>query len=172
MQPELAPPIAAQATEHQYFGAKDVQDLSWKNLLDSYSCSECGRCTAACPANITGKVLSPRAIMMHTRNRLTAVGNNIDANQTFVSDGKTLLRDYISEEALRACTTCNACVAACPISISPLDIIMQLRRYLMMEESNAPQEWNSAFSNIEHNFAPWQFSPNDRANWREDLQDY
>jgi len=151
------------------FGAKDVMDLTWKNLMDSYSCTECGRCTAECPANITGKLLSPRTIVMKTRDRLEEVGKNIDVNKQFVDDGKTLLRDYISEEELRACTTCNACVEACPVSISPVDIIVELRRYLIMEESAAPQEWTGTFSNIETNFAPWKFSPDERDKWAEEM---
>lgn len=162
MQPELAPADAAPPAK---FGAKDVQDLSWRNLLDAYSCTECGRCTAACPANQTGKLLSPRKIMMDTRDRIEEVGKNIDANGEFKEDGKTLLHDYISVEELRACTTCNACVEECPVSISPLEIIMELRRSLVMEESNAPQEWNGMFSNVENNFAPWKFSPDDRDRW-------
>ena len=162
MQPELAPTGAAAPAS---FGAKDVMDLSSKNLMDAYSCTECGRCTAACPANITGKLLSPRKIMMATRDRLEEVGKNMDLNQKFVSDNKSLLHDYITLEELRACTTCNACVEECPVSISPLDIIMELRRSLVMEESNAPQEWNSMFSNIENNFAPWKFAPDDRDAW-------
>ena len=162
MQPETAP---ADAAPPAHFGAKDIFDLGWKNLLDAYSCTECGRCTAACPANITGKLLSPRKIMMATRDRIEAVGRNINQNKQFVDDGKSLLHDYISVEELRACTTCNACVEECPVSISPLDIIMELRRSLIMEESNAPQEWNSTFSNIENNFAPWKFSPDDRDKW-------
>lgn len=164
MQPELAPTdVAAPAS----FGAKDVFDLSWKNLLDAYSCTECGRCSSACPANITGKLLSPRSIMMKTRDRLEEVGKNINANKTFTTDNKTLLHDYIAVEELRACTTCNACVDACPVSISPLEIIVELRRSLVMEESNSPQEWNSMFSNIENNFAPWKFSPDERDKWVE-----
>jgi ferredoxin len=162
MQPELAPTGAAAPAS---FGAKDVMDLSSKNLMDAYSCTECGRCTAACPANITGKLLSPRKIMMATRDRLEAVGKNIDLHNSFMPDNKSLLHDYITVEELRACTTCNACVEECPISISPLDIIMELRRSLVMEESNAPQEWNSMFSNIENNFAPWKFAPDDRDAW-------
>jgi heterodisulfide reductase subunit C len=162
MQPELAPTNAAAPEK---FGARDVMDLSWKNLMDAYSCTECGRCSAACPANITGKLLSPRKIMMDTRDRLEAVGKNIDANKQFVDDGKSLLHDYISVEELRACTTCNACVEECPVSISPLDIILELRRSLVMEESNAPAEWNGMFSNIENNFAPWKFAPDDRDAW-------
>ncbi|MBS1513156.1 MAG: (Fe-S)-binding protein [Bacteroidetes bacterium] len=168
MQPELAPPADATAAPMK-FGAKDVFDLSWKNLLDAYSCTECGRCTAACPANITGKVLSPRKIMMSTRDRLEEVGKNIDANKTFVPDNKQLLNDYITVEELRACTTCNACVDQCPVSISPLDIIVELRRSLIMEDSNAPQEWNAMFSNIENNFAPWKFSPDDRDQWAQEM---
>ena len=166
MQPELAPAGDAPIIK---FGAKDVFDLSWKNLLDAYSCTECGRCTAACPANITGKLLSPRKIMMDTRDRLTEVGKNISANGEFKDDGKTLVKNYISVEELRACTTCNACVEECPVSISPLDIIIQLRRSLIMEDSNAPQEWNGMFSNIENNYAPWKFSPDDRDKWTNEL---
>lgn len=166
MQPELAP---ANAVAPDKFGAKDVMDLSWRNLMDAYSCTECGRCSAACPATQTGKVLSPRKIMMDTRDRTEEVGRNIDKNGSFVDDNKSLLHDYISVEALRACTSCNACVQECPVSISPLEIILQLRRYLIMDESNAPQEWNVMFSNIENNFAPWKFSPDDRDNWTESL---
>ena len=168
MQPDQIPADAAE--QPKKFGAKDIFDLSWKNLLDAYSCTECGRCTAACPANITGKKLSPRLIMMKTRDRAEEVGKNINANKSFVDDGKSLLHDYITPEELRACTTCNACVEACPVSINPLDIILQQRRYLVMEESNAPQEWNSMFSNTENNFAPWKFSPDDRDKWIEEMQ--
>ena len=162
MQPELAPTNAAAPEK---FGAKDVMDLSWKNLMDAYSCTECGRCSAACPANSTGKLLSPRKIMMDTRDRLEIVGKNIDANGQFVDDGKSLLNDHITIEELRACTTCNACVEECPVSISPMDIIVELRRSLIMEDSNAPSEWNGMFSNIENNFAPWKFAPDDRDAW-------
>ena len=162
MQPELAP---TNTTAPEKFGARDVMDLSWKNLMDAYSCTECGRCSAACPANSTGKLLSPRKIMMATRDRLEIVGKNIHTNKQFVDDGKSLLHDYISVEELRACTTCNACVEECPVSISPLDIIIELRRSLVMEESNAPAEWNGMFSNIENNFAPWKFAPDDRDAW-------
>lgn len=168
MQPELAPvpdPEAGEPAAPQSFGAKDVFDLSWKNLMDAYSCTECGRCSAACPANITGKALSPRLIMMKTRDRVEEVGKNIQKNKSFQTDGKTLLYDYITMEELNACTTCNACVQECPVSISPLDIITELRRFLVMEESKAPDEWNSMFSNIENNFAPWKFSPDDRDAW-------
>ena len=167
MQPDQVP--AGEAEPPKKFGAKDVNDLSWKNLLDAYSCTECGRCTAACPANITGKILSPRKIMMDTRDRMEDVRRNIKKNGTGSGDGKTLLHDYISVEELRACTTCNACVKECPVSISPLDIILQLRRYLVMEESNAPQEWNAMFSNVENNFAPWKFSPDDRDKWVSEM---
>ena len=150
------------------FGAKDIFDLSWKNLLDAYSCTECGRCSSACPATQTGKLLSPRAIMMKTRDRMEEVGRNIDANGgTFTPDNKSLLHDYISVEELRACTTCNACVEACPVSISPLDIILKQRRYLILDESNSPTEWNAMFNNIENNFAPWKFSPDEREAWIE-----
>lgn len=168
MQPEKAP-TGTDATAAHKFGAKDVMDLSWKNLMDAYSCTECGRCSAACPANITGKLLSPRKIMMDTRDRLEVVGKNINSNKTFKEDGKSLLHDYISVEELRACTTCNACVQECPVSISPLDIILQLRRYLVMEESNSPQEWTAMFSNVENNFAPWKFSPEERDKWAQEV---
>jgi len=166
MQPELAP---ANATPPDKFGAKDVPDLSWRNVLDAYSCTECGRCSAACPATITGKKLSPRKIMMATRDRAEDIGKNIDENGAFKDDGKTLLHDYISVEELRACTTCNSCVQECPVSISPLEIILELRRSLIMEESNAPQEWNAMFSNVENNFAPWKFSPDDRDKWVDEM---
>ena len=165
MQPELAPAAADQPAEPQRFGAKDVQDLTWKYLLDAYSCTECGRCTAACPANITGKKLSPRKIMMDTRDRMQDIRRNIKQNGTFQDDGKTLLHQYITTEELRACTTCNACVEECPVSISPLEIILELRRSLIMEESNAPQEWNAMNANIENNFAPWKFNPDERDQW-------
>ena len=164
MQPELAP---ADATPPDKFGAKDIFDLSWRNLLDAYSCTECGRCSAACPATQTGKALSPRKIMMDTRDRAEEVGKNINTNREFKTDGKTLLHDYISVEELRACTTCQACVQECPVAISPLEIILELRRSLIMEESNAPQEWNAMTSNVENNFAPWKFSPEERDKWAE-----
>ncbi|WP_462249298.1 4Fe-4S dicluster domain-containing protein [Ferruginibacter sp.] len=167
MQPELAP---AGDAPPQKFGAKDIFDLSWKSLLDAYSCTECGRCSAACPANLTGKLLSPRKIMMDTRDRLHEVGKNINTNGEFKPDGKQLLNDYITTEELRACTTCNACVEECPVSISPLDIIIELRRSLIMEDSNAPQEWNAMYNSIENNFAPWKFSPDDRDKWVEEVK--
>jgi ferredoxin len=166
MQPELAPTEPAPPPK---FGAKDVMDLSWRNLLDAYSCTECGRCSAACPATITGKALSPRKIMMSTRDRLEDVGKNINQNKEFKDDGKTLLYNYITEEELRACTSCQACVQECPVSISPLEIILELRRSLIMEDSKAPQEWNGMFSNIENNFAPWKFSPDERDKWTESV---
>ena len=171
MQPELAPPAPTDGSQPaaQRFGAKDVMDLSWKNLLDAYSCTECGRCTAACPANLTGKILSPRKIMMDTRDRLEEVGKNVGKNKSFLDDGKSLVHDYITVEELRACTTCQACVEACPVGIEPLDIIQQLRRYLVMEESNSPQEWNLMFGNVENNMAPWKFSPDESDKWAEEL---
>ena len=169
MQPELTP-ATVEGTPAVKFGAKDIFDLKWKNLLDAYSCTECGRCSAACPANITGKLLSPRKIMMDTRDRLQEVGKNIEKNGSFVDDGKTLLNNYISVEELRACTTCNACVEECPVSINPLEIISELRRSLIMEDSNAPQEWNGMFTNIETNFAPWKLSPDDRDKWAVEME--
>lgn len=167
MQPELA--NGADQGEHKRFGAKDIFDLSWKNLLDAYTCTECGRCTAACPANNTGKKLSPRKIMMDTRDRMEEVGTSIDKNGSFEIDGKSLLYDYITTEELWACTSCQACVQACPVLINPLHIINQLKRTLVLEESTQPQEWNGMYSNIENNFAPWQFSPDERDKWTTDL---
>ncbi len=169
MQPETAPTEVAADVQPKKFGARDVFDLSWKNLLDAYSCTECGRCTAVCPANQTGKLLSPRKIMMDTRDRMEVVGKNIDKNGSFTDDGKALLHDYITAEELRACTSCQACVQACPVLIHPLDIINQLKRYMIMEESNAPAEWNGMFSNIENNFAPWKFSPDERDGWAAEM---
>lgn len=153
------------------FGAKDVSDLSWKNLMDAYSCTECGRCTSACPANLTGKKLSPRKIMMDTRDRLEDIGKIMQQNNgKFVDDGKTLMDDYISHEEILACTTCNACVQECPILINPLDIILQLRRYKVMDEAQAPGSWNAMFQNLDTNQAPWKFSPQDRFNWADQLR--
>lgn len=160
----FAAPVDGNA-EPQRFGAKDVTDLSWKNLLDAYSCTECGRCTSSCPANITGKKLSPRKIMMDTRDRLTEVGENIKKHGKDYQDGKSLIGDYISEEEIWACTSCNACVQECPVNIDPLSIIVDLRRYLVMEESKMPTELTGMLTNIENNGAPWQFSQNDRLNW-------
>ncbi|MES2799727.1 MAG: (Fe-S)-binding protein [Bacteroidota bacterium] len=162
-----ADPYAAPASDAapQRFGAKDVTDLTWKNLLDAYTCTECGRCTSSCPANITGKLLSPRKIMMDTRDRLEEVGKNIRKHGKDYSDGKSLLGDYITEEELWACTSCNACVQECPVNIDPLSIIVDLRRFLVMEESKVPTELTGMLTNIENNGAPWQFSPTDRLNW-------
>ncbi len=161
--------VSLEAAPPARFGAKDVMDLTWKNLMDAYSCTECGRCTSACPANQTGKALSPRKIMMDTRDRLEEVGKNMADNKgVFVEDNKSLYKDYISAEELRACTTCNACVQECPILISPMDIILQLRRYQIMEESDSPASWNAMFSNIETSQAPWKFAPSDRFNWAEE----
>ncbi len=150
------------------FGVKDVQDLTWKNLMDAYSCTECGRCTSNCPQNITGKLLSPRKVMMDVRDRLDEVGKNIDANKgVFVDDGKNL-HTYITEEEIWACNTCNACVESCPININPMEILLEMRRYKVMEESSAPAPLNNMFNNTENNQAPWQFSPMDRANWTKE----
>ena len=151
------------------FGASDVQDLNWVQLLNAYTCTECGRCTSVCPANITGKKLSPRKIMMDTRDRLQEVGNNFDANKgIFVPDNKSLLNDYITPEELWACTSCNACVEECPVNISPLSIIMDMRRYLVMEQSAAPTTLNAMMSNVENNGAPWPYNQQDRLNWKDE----
>ncbi|MFK7782350.1 4Fe-4S dicluster domain-containing protein [Psychroserpens sp.] len=167
--PFAAPPEGAEAAMPAKFGASDVQDLSWVNLLNAYTCTECGRCTSECPANQTGKKLSPRKIMMDTRDRLEEVGKNIDANNgEFIDDGKQLLGDYITNEELWACTTCNACVEACPVSIDPLNIIMQMRQYLVMEQSAAPMELNNMMTNIENNGAPWPYNQMDRLNWKDE----
>lgn len=173
MDPNADPYAApAEGTEDEVlekFGASDVTDLNWVQLMNAYTCTECGRCTSACPANLTGKELSPRAIMMKTRDRMEEVGKNIDANKgEFKDDGKQLLNDYISPEELWACTSCNACVQECPVNIDPLSIIMDMRRYLVMEESAAPQELNMMMTNIENNGAPWQYNQMDRLNWKDE----
>jgi len=165
LNPQASMPESS-STIPEKFGATDVFDLSWVQLMNSYSCTECGRCSSECPANITGKKLSPRAIMMKTRDRLEEVGKNINKNGgKFISDGKQLLNDYIKPEELWACTSCNACVEACPIEIDPLSIIMEMRQYLTLEKSAAPAELNSMMANIENNGAPWPFSNQDRLQW-------
>ncbi|MCH1401864.1 MAG: 4Fe-4S dicluster domain-containing protein [Schleiferiaceae bacterium] len=170
MMDPTADPFAAPAPDAEApverFGAKDATDLSWINLMNAYTCTECGRCTSECPANLTGKKLSPRKIMMDTRDRIEEIGQNMDANGgTFQEDGKSLLGDYITPEEIWACTSCNACVQACPVDIDPLNIIMKLRNYATMEESSAPSELNAMMTNVENNGAPWPFSQMDRANW-------
>ena len=167
MMDPTADPFAAPPSDGpiEKFGAKDAMDLSWVNLLNAYTCTECGRCTSECPANLTGKKLSPRKIMMDTRDRIDEIGKNIETNGEFKEDGKTLLGDYITQEELWACTSCNACVQACPVDIDPLNIIMQLRNFATMEESSAPAELNAMMTNVENNGAPWPFSQMDRANW-------
>jgi heterodisulfide reductase subunit C len=165
-----ATPVAEENALPSKFGASDIQDLNWVQLLNDYTCTECGRCTSSCPANLTGKKLSPRKIMMDTRDRLEEVGKNIDANKgVFVPDNKTLLNDYITPEELWACTSCNACVEECPVNISPLSIIVDLRRYLVMEQSAAPMSLNAMMTNIENNGAPWQYNQQDRLNWKNEI---
>ncbi len=161
-------PSSTNTAEH--FGAKDVQDLNWKSLMDAYTCTECGRCTSVCPANQTGKKLSPRKIMMDTRDRLNEVGKNIDKHGTDFQDGKSLLDNYISREEIWACTTCNACTQICPVNIDPLSIIVELRRYAVMEESQVPHSLNALFNNIENNGAPWKYAPSERLNWAKNSQ--
>ena len=173
MDPNIDPfAVPSEGTETDMpakFGASDVQDLSWVQLLNAYTCTECGRCTSECPANQTGKKLSPRKIMMDTRDRLEEVSKNIDTNKgTFKEDGKQLLDDYISREELWACTTCSACVEACPVSIDPLSIILDMRRYLVMEQSAAPLELNNMMTNMENNGAPWPYNQMDRLNWKNE----
>lgn len=166
--PFAAPPADASAVPSK-FGASDVMDLNWVQLLNAYTCTECGRCTSVCPANQTGKKLSPRKIMMDTRDRLEEVGRNIDKNKgVFIPDNVSLLNNYITTEELWACTSCNACVEECPVNISPLSIIIDMRRYLVMEQSAAPQSLNAMMANIENNGAPWQYNQMDRLNWKEE----
>jgi heterodisulfide reductase subunit C len=164
LDPSFTPPEA----EAGRFGAKDVNDLTWVNLMNAYTCTECGRCTAVCPANITGKLLSPRKIMMDTRDRMEEVGKNLDKGGAGFDDGKSLIDDYITREEIWACTSCNACVQACPINIDPLAIITDLRRYAVMEESQAPSSISTMLGNIENNGAPWKYSPADRLNWAKE----
>jgi len=170
LDPNMAFAASTETEAPAKFGASDVFDLNKIQLLNAYTCTECGRCTSACPANQTGKKLSPRKIMMDTRDRLEEVGKNIDSNQgSFVNDNKSLLNDYISPEELWACTTCNACVEECPVNISPLSIILDMRRYLVMEQSSAPVELNGMMTNIENNGAPWPYNQMDRLNWKNEL---
>ncbi len=169
-----ADPFAAQLVDENAvpskFGASDVMDLNWVQLLNAYTCTECGRCTSSCPANQTGKKLSPRKIMMDTRDRLEEVGRNIDKNKgVFIPDNISLLNNFITAEELWACTSCNACVEECPVNISPLSIIMDMRRFLVMEQSAAPQSLNAMMTNIENNGAPWQYNQQDRLNWKNEL---
>ncbi|MEH0154144.1 (Fe-S)-binding protein [Limibacter armeniacum] len=168
----LGEPVDESGEEEEVgtFGAKDVKDLSWVNIMNAYSCTECGRCTSECPANITGKKLSPRKIMMDTRDRAEEVGHNIDKHGADHEDGKSLYGDHITKEELMACTSCNACTQACPVNIDPLSIILEMRRYVAMEESGTPMEWNAMFQNIENNQAPWAFPPTDRFKWADDLK--
>lgn len=171
MDPDADPYAAVPEDENETpdkFGASDVTDLNWVQLMNAYTCTECGRCTSACPANQTGKELSPRAIMMKTRDRLEEVGKNINKNGSFVDDNKQLLNDYITPEELWACTSCNACVEECPVNIDPLSIIVDMRRFLVMEQSAAPQELNMMMTNIENNGAPWQYNQMDRLNWKDE----
>lgn len=161
----LDPSFVPEVAVLEKFGSIDVGDLSWVNLMNAYTCTECGRCSSVCPANLTGKSLSPRKIMMDMRDRATEVGRNIDKKGLEFSDGKSLLDDYIKREEIWASTTCNACVEACPININPLEIIIELRRYLVMEESGPPASINSMMNNIENNGAPWQYSSSNRLNW-------
>ena len=164
LDPSFTPPAAEVAR----FGAKDVTDLTWKNLMEAYTCTECGRCTSVCPANQTGKLLSPRKIMMDTRDRITEMGEGIDKQGKDFKDDKSLLDNYITREELWACTSCNACTEACPVNINPLEIITEMRRYIVMEESQAPASLNNMFGNVENNGAPWKYSNADRLNWAKE----
>jgi len=164
LDPSFVPPPAEAAR----FGAKDATDLTWKNLMEAYTCTECGRCTSVCPANQTGKLLSPRKIMMDTRDRISEIGKGIDKNGQDFKDDKSLLDNYISREEIWACTTCNACTDACPVNINPLEIIVELRRYAVMEESQAPASLNNMFGNVENNGAPWKYPAADRLNWSKE----
>jgi heterodisulfide reductase subunit C len=171
MNPETAyaAPPEGETAEPPRFGVKDIEDVSWLNYVDSLTCTECGRCTSVCPANTTGKLLSPRKIMVDTRKRMNDKGPGLVKDNTY-NDNKSLVGDYITKEELFACTTCNACVQACPVNIDQVSMIMDMRRYLIMEEANSPSEWNMMFTNIENNGAPWQFSPSDRMNWAENIE--
>lgn len=164
----IAVPAEAAPVEIARFGAKDANELHWKSLLDAYACTECGRCTSSCPANLTGKKLSPRKVMMDTRDRIEEIGRGLDEHGPQFADNRSLYGDFITKEELMACTTCNACVEACPVNINPLDIILQLRRYVAMEESGTPQSWNAMFANVENNGAPWAFPASDRFKWAEE----
>ncbi|NLP56754.1 (Fe-S)-binding protein [Lutibacter sp. B1] len=164
----FAAPVEDDNETPEKFGASDVTDLNWVQLMNAYTCTECGRCTSSCPANLTGKELSPRAIMMKTRDRLEEIGENINKNGKFVDDNKQLLNDYITPEEIWACTSCNACVEECPVNIDPLSIILDMRRYLVMEQSAASPELNMMMTNIENNGAPWQYNQMDRLNWKDE----
>ena len=166
LDPNIDPFSNTNNTNTEKFGAQDADDLNWVQILNSYSCTECGRCTSVCPANITGKKLSPRKILMDTRDRITEIGNSISKKKN--KDENFLLGGYIQPEEVWACTTCNACGDACPIELDPMSIIIDLRRYLVMEESSAPSELNTMFNNIENNGAPWQYNLNDKMNWIND----
>lgn len=165
----FAPPAEGEPTEPPRFGVKDIEDITWKNYIDSLTCTECGRCTSVCPANTTGKLLSPRKIMKNTRARMAEKGPGKIKDPNY-DDGRSLIHDYITTEELLACTTCNACVQECPVDIDQVSIIVDLRRYLIMEEAQSPPAWNAMFSNIENNGAPWQFSPEDRFNWADNIE--
>ena len=163
-------PVDNAPAQPERFGAKDVADLGWTDLMSAYACTECGRCTSVCPANITGKLLSPRKIMMDTRDRLETVGRAIEKTGTWTDDGKSLLDDHITREEIWACTTCNACAQACPVNINPVSIISQLRQYVVMEESKAPEQLNGMFNNVQNAGTPWAFSPSDRFNWSQQIE--